>query len=486
MGHLLKVGLEIHTQLQTARKLFSLSHNSTSNLFVKPNTQVSFFDVSLPGSQPKLNPEVIMLALKAAMALSCKVNAVSKFDRKHYFYGDQPLGYQITQRYQPIAKDGLVTLTKKYDGLSKDRPIRIEQIQIEQDTGRSLYKLDSGTQVDFNRSNIPLIEMVTKPDFDDIEQVRAFIKKYARMLQNIHVCTGELETGAIRVDVNVSIDDHQRIELKNIPTTSAIVSAIRHEYKRQCDIVDDGGSITEVETRGWDGKRTYKLRSKEDSIDYRYMPDPELPVIKLDVDDILTKIQKTLPPTIEERTDELMKNYKLKLRDANMLLSNPQLLDYYLQLYEACRAEGLRNPINWLVHDFVGDLSKSELAFDRDILPVDKFVEVLKLLREKVLTKANAKLLLMHLVNNRGDQNTPLLQLVNDLDMNSKASSNIDVNALCEEVITSNPRVVEDIAKGKVQKVNYLIGQCMRASRGQLEPSTIEAALKERLGLNGE
>ena len=169
MSHKLKVGLEIHTQLKTARKLFSLSHNNTSLLSTKPNSEVSFFDVSLPGTQPRLNPEVLFCALKCAVAMNCKIHAESRFDRKHYFYGDQPLGYQITQKYHALANDGWIELTRKYDGLPEDRKIRIEQVQIEQDTGRSLYRLNKGTtDIDFNRSNIPLIEMVTKPDFDSI------------------------------------------------------------------------------------------------------------------------------------------------------------------------------------------------------------------------------------------------------------------------------------------------------------------------------
>ena len=489
MSHQLKVGLEIHTQLKTARKLFSLSHNNTSLLSTKPNSEVSFFDVSLPGTQPLLNPEVLFCALKCAVAMNCQVHPESRFDRKHYFYGDQPLGYQITQRYHALANDGWVKLTRRYDGLPEDRKIRIEQIQIEQDTGRSLYRLEEGTtDIDFNRSNIPLIEMVTKPDFSSIEQVRSFIKKYARMLQNLDVCTGELETGAIRVDVNVNVDEHPRVELKNIPTTPAIVSALRYEYTRQCKVIESGEKVADVETRGWDGKKTYRLRSKEDAIDYRYMPDPELPAIRLDTEDVLAGIKNTMPPTIEQQMDDLMENFELKLRDVNILMSNPKLLQYYVQLYaEVVGHLKLENPINWVVHDLLGCISKSELDFSSDILPVRQFATLLSLVADKTLTKRNAKLLLMHLVNNSGDRNKPLLDLVNAFNMNSKKESvsgdeASHVEEICSLVLKNNQNIVHDIIdKGKSSKINFLIGQCMRECHGKIDAQEFRVVLDKQL-----
>ncbi|KAH3662233.1 hypothetical protein OGAPHI_005481 [Ogataea philodendri] len=475
---MLKVGLEIHTQLKTNRKLFALSKNTTSLLDVRPNTTTSFFDVSLPGTQPKLNKEPLMYALKTALALNCTVKETSQFDRKHYFYGDQPLGYQITQHYHPIAKDGYLRLTK-YD-LPEEKTIRIEQLQIEQDTGRTLYKLDNESNVDFNRSNIPLIEMVTKPDFSSVEEVRAFIKKLQQTLVNLDVCTGELETGAIRVDVNLSVDDHSRIEIKNLPTTSAIVSAIKYEYQRQCNIIKTGGAITEVETRGWSGKKTYKLRSKENAIDYRYMPDPELPEIKLDLNDIVPKIQAILPPSVDQKLDQILNDYKIKLRDANILMGNHKLMDYYKQLYNKCSQSGVENPINWLTHELLGCLSKSNMDFEPSVMDVDKFVELMVALKKQQVTKNNAKLLLMHLVNNPQDQNIPIAQLINDFDL-SKTNHTETLDPVLDQVLSENAPVVAQIVSGKTNKLKYLLGLTMRATEGKFEPKLIEEKLKERL-----
>ncbi|KAG7902169.1 hypothetical protein KL935_002129 [Ogataea polymorpha] len=475
---MLKIGLEIHAQLKSSRKLFSLSKNTTSLLDVHPNTTTSFFDVSLPGTQPKLNKEPLLLALKTALALNCSISEVSTFDRKHYFYGDQPLGYQITQHYQPIARNGYLNLTK-YD-LPKEKTIRIEQIQIEQDTGRTLYKEKGRSYVDFNRSNIPLIEMVTKPDFSSVEEVRAFIKKFQQTLVNLGVCTGELETGAIRVDVNLSVDNNSRIEIKNLPTTSAIVAAIRYEYKRQCRLIEKGEPITEVETRGWDGKKTQKLRSKEDAIDYRYMPDPELPAIRLKVKDIVPKIRATLPPSVDEQLQEVLQKYDIKLRDANILLADDELMDYYKELYNKCVQSGVPNPINWLTHELLGSLSKSNMAFEKSVLEVDKFVELLVALQDGLMTKTNGKLLLMHLINNPQDQKVPIPQLLDEFDLTKTDETEL-LDQVTDKVMFENPSVVEQIMGGKPKKLNYLIGLCMRASEGKFDPKLIEDKLKEKL-----
>ncbi|GME73062.1 unnamed protein product [[Candida] boidinii] len=497
----LKCGLEIHSQLNTKKKLFSLS--STPNLSTPPNTTVSFFDLGLPGTQPKLNLEAVLFAVKTSIALNCRINPCFTFDRKHYFYGDQPLGYQITQHYNPIAKDGFLELSPKYDGAELKEPcrIRIEQLQLEQDTGKSIYKLNNGTsQIDFNRADVPLIEMVTKPDFQNIDQVKAFIKKFQYTLKNLGVCTGELETGAMRVDVNISVDDNARIEMKNLPTTSAVTHAIRYEYKRQCKILDQGGKISQQETRGWDGKMTVKLRSKEGAIEYRYMPDPELNNIKLNIDDLVRNIKPNMPKTIDERLEVLLASpYNLKLRDANILVSNEELLEYYNELYELTVIKGKvsKNPINWLTHELMGCLSRSNKEFNKDLIKVDKLSELIIANDAKIINNNNTKLLLLHLINNPQDQNEPISKLIKEYDLangqqsdgnstsdNKSGDDNSELVGIVCNVIKDNGKVVDEIKeKGKIKKINFLIGQCMRSSGGKCDPSTFERLIKKELEL---
>lgn len=262
-----KCGLEVHTQLKTKYKLFSLSPTSFN---ASPNSKISYFDLGIPGTQPKLNPEALLLALKLSAALDCEIQPVSRFDRKHYFYPDQPLGYQITQFYHPLAKYGKIKLSKEFDNLAHDKIINIRQIQIEQDTAKLINnKHDKTIKIDFNRANIPLIELITDPDFEDLSQVKSFLKKYQLLTKRLDVCSGDLETGALRVDVNISVNGGNRVEIKNLGSSSEIQEAIVYEYDRQVNKLKSGEEIKQ-ETRGWNGKETIRTRSKEDAVDYRY------------------------------------------------------------------------------------------------------------------------------------------------------------------------------------------------------------------------
>ncbi|GMM31301.1 glutamyl-tRNA(Gln) amidotransferase subunit [Martiniozyma asiatica (nom. inval.)] len=481
----LKIGLEIHTQLLTNNKLFSLSKNSTSNLSQRPNSAVSFFDVSLPGTQPTLNPECLLQGLKLATSLNCKINKISSFDRKHYFYGDQPLGYQITQHYRPFATNGSIKLLKRhYDKLSRDLTIRIQQLQLEQDTGRSIYKTTDGniSQIDFNRANIPLVELVTLPDFQNIEEVRAFLQFFTKLIKDLKICTGELETGSVRVDVNVSVEGHQRVEIKNLPTTSAIVNAIRYEENRQREILlnskfNDKLINNSIETRGWDGKKTIHLRSKESAVDYRYVPDMELPLIKLNSDSIISNFNSILPKSFAESLDELMdsNNFSLSLRDAKVLLNNLEMLDFFKKCWELCGLPYKKKIINWLAHELVGSLTKSELHFNSNTIKVESFVDLIENVENGKITKGNGKLLLLHLVNNIPDQNRQILDLANEFGMLVETTDSKEIENIVKQVILDNDKVVKEIQdKKKVKKINFLIGQCMRATQGKIQPKEFE------------
>lgn len=498
----LKVGLEIHTQLHTLSKLFANSPNPTSNLHLPANTTTAFFDVSLPGTQPKLNHECLLNALKLACSLNCAIPPVSSFDRKHYFYGDQPLGYQITQHYQPVALKGSLTLLKKHhQKLKRDLTVRIQQLQLEQDTGRSIYHaVDSNlANIDFNRANIPLVEMVTLPDFQDVEEVRAFLQTYIKLVQDLDVCTGDLETGALRVDVNVNVTGHERVEIKNLPTISAIVNAIRYESKRQTKAVLEAQNSSElasngVETRGWDGKRTYHLRDKESAVDYRYVPDMELPKVKLDVDSLIPQIKSLLPMPVSARLDLLMASPKqgghsLSLRDARILVNNDPLLQFYKECWSNISDDKIRPKlINWLVHELLGTLTKSEIEFSQELISTKCFTDLVVSVESGEITKPNGKLLLLHLVNNRDDQQKNVLEIAKEFGMlaskASDSSASSEVDSVVKEIIAANEKVVNEIKdKGKVKKVNFLIGLCMRKTRGNVQPQVFEEKIKEILEL---
>ncbi|CDR38943.1 CYFA0S02e09142g1_1 [Cyberlindnera fabianii] len=482
----LKCGLEIHSQLRTPHKLFSLS--STSFL-AEPNSKISYYDASLPGTQPKLNPEALKLALRAAVALGSEVNLNSTFDRKHYFYGDQPTGYQITQHYEPYAKGGEIKLFKR-DGIKEDEKIiRIEQIQLEQDTGKSVYtesETEKFSKIDLNRTNTPLIEMVTKPDFTDPEEVKVFIKKFQNLLRHLEICTGDLETGAMRVDVNISVSGGERVELKNLSTTSAVISAIKYEFKRQVDLIKKGESAVQ-ETRGWDGKRTVRLRTKEDALDYRYMPDPELPPMLLDVS-VVSDIRDTMPETPDEVLTSLMAEpYSLSLKDATILTYDLELLKYYRKLFHAAVDEhgvDRKTPGNWLIHELLGTFSRNNMPFDPDYIPLPRLVELMILVQSDYISNYSAKLLLQHLFNNKEEAQITLKEVIEEYGLAKLKAEDISKEELiivCQSIMDEQPKTVKSIKKGKINGLNFLVGQAMKETQGRIEPHIFENTFKELL-----
>ena len=276
----LTIGIEIHAQLNTTQKLFSSAETSES----QPNTNVAVFDFAFPGSQPKFQTATLIPALRAALALGCQIKRQSRFDRKHYFYQDQPAGYQITQYYEPYAVDGKLVLGKS-DGLKVEgREIGIQQIQMEQDTAKSTMQDSTTALLDFNRAGHPLIEIITRPDMHSAQEAVACVRKIQSILQAVNAVTAGMELGGLRADVNVSVAPSascslgQRVEIKNLNTLQSIEAAITAEQVRQVNILGAGGQVL-GETRGWSlgSTETTRLRGKEGEVDYRYMPDPDIP-----------------------------------------------------------------------------------------------------------------------------------------------------------------------------------------------------------------
>lgn len=513
----LKCGLEIHTQLNTDNKLFSMSTNSPFADVDKPNYHTSNFDVSIPGTQPILNLQAVLFALKLSLALRCKVSLNSHFDRKHYFYGDQPLGYQITQHYNPFSSKGKLRLYKDLDSIEEAfKDISVIQLQIEQDTGKSVYNsTDSNTKIDLNRSNVPLIEMVTEPDFTDLKQIRAFIKKYQNLVRHLKISTGDLETGAMRVDVNLSINDYARVELKNLPNTSSITNAIKYEYNRQVNMIEkgEGDQLKHTETRGWTGSETVKLRTKESIIDYRYMPDPELPNILL-TNEIVEGVEKTIPTLPDDTCMMLMQEpYGLTLKDAKILTinsnghddlySHDELRACYFSTFDAyhslCKKQNeefvRKLPANWIIHELLGNLNKMEIPLIKvsHILPPEKFAELLLLISKKTISNASGKLLLSHILNSFKENSFVASEPINfnalieefELHAVSDVGSE-ELELICESIITelNNNKMIEDIKSGKKKNsIKFLVGQAMRISQGRIQAQEFEITFKRLLGV---
>ena len=358
----LTIGIEIHAQLKTDRKLFSPASTAPTDI---PNQHVAPFDLALPGAQPVLQPGVLLPALRAALALECVVQPVSSFDRKHYIYPDQPAGYQLTQFYAPLARDGRVRIYP-HDGLAPaDGPyvnVTIQQIQLEQDTAKTTRGDGGGstsddggatTLLDFNRAGSALIEIITRPQIHHPATAAACVRKIQRTLEAVGALATGMERGGLRADVNVSVRPRpspgaasqplgQRTEIKNLSSFKAVEAAVVAERDRQIRVLEGGGRI-DGETRGWTlgGTETRKLRGKEGAVDYRYMPDPDVPPLRIDPA-VVEHLREHLPALPDQQIRALGERFGIQERDASILvhLDDGKRLDYFYEIIEALTPHG--------------------------------------------------------------------------------------------------------------------------------------------------
>jgi aspartyl-tRNA(Asn)/glutamyl-tRNA(Gln) amidotransferase subunit B len=504
----LTVGIEVHAQLNTERKLFSAAASSINDV---PNTHVAFFDVAMPGSQPKFQKETLIPALRAALALNCEIQTTSRFDRKHYFHWDQPAGYQITQYYEPFARDGYITLYA-HDGIAaedgEEVRIGIKQIQMEQDTAKTISQPGDVHLLDFNRVGLPLIEIITLPQIHHPSTAAALVRKTQILLNAVDACVLGIQSGGLRADVNVSVRRRnssssspnsyggvanlgQRTEIKNLSSFKAVEDAIIAERDRQIDVLESGGVI-EGDTRGWTigSTETKRLRGKEGEVDYRYMPDPDLAPVVIG-DDLVTHLKTTLGILPDQEINILVEDYGLTTKDAMSLVSLndggtaeyfKNVVDKYLLLSPNEDLEKVGKLCgNWVLHEMGGlthDLADEEnpLQMTPDgscLIPARDLADLLHYLSTDKITGRTAKKVLAELfvsgvykrhdtakgvIYREGWWFTPL--------------SEAEYEGLAKEVLDANVKVVDEILAGKQGKVNFLVGQMMRGDQdGRVDAS---------------
>ncbi|KAI8939233.1 hypothetical protein NX059_005059 [Plenodomus lindquistii] len=508
----LTVGIEIHAELNTARKLFSSAATSISEA---PNTHVSLFDVAFPGSQPQFQKETLIPALRAAIAFDCQIQPKSSFDRKHYFYQDQPAGYQITQYYEPFATNGKLFLFP-HDFPAGTAPsqdpieIGIKQIQMEQDTAKTVQQPPSSHLLDFNRVSHPLIEIITLPQIHNPIVAAAAVRKIQTILKSVNACTTGMEMGGLRADVNVSVREFgktgssndqsyagvtglgQRTEIKNLASVKAVEDAIIAERDRQIDLLESGG-VVEGETRGWTlgSKTTKRLRGKEGEIDYRYMPDPDIPPVIIG-QDLITHLQETLPRLPDSALKLHVADFGLTTKDAMTLLSldDGDRLEYYravvAKLTDADTDKAVelgRIAGNWVLME-LGSLFKDE-PWDANRVPHHKLADIITLVQSKTITSRSGKRILAMIFD--GDQRD-VGDIVLQEDLTLIPLTDAEYIALAKEVLDEKPDMVRDIKeRGQTKKVSYFVGQMiMRSREGSVEAEEAEQTLKEWLGLTEE
>ena len=491
----------------------------------EPNSRTAEFDLALPGSQPVFQYATLIPAIRAAIILGCNVQTESRFDRKHYFYHDQPSGYQITQYYYPLAKNGIVILDSD-DGLHEGEQlvIGIKQVQLEQDTARTQDQDAGVSLVDFNRAGHPLIEIISLPQIHSPRVAAAYVRKIQALLSSVDAVTTGMDLGGLRADVNVSVRRAgdvsktsfsyggisglgQRTEIKNLGTIKGVEDAIHAERDRQIASLEAGG-VVEGETRGWSltkPNETRRLRGKEGEVDYRYMPDPDLPPLHIGAD-LIEHIGSSLPPVPEELVSMLVNEYGLSRVDAwaMLALDEGMRLNYYQDVVEGLEAQlGLtvtvvskhfledtgmsesrkelrRLTANWVLHELGALLTTHERSWSEDIVPAKKLSDIIAELHRNELTTISAKTVLKNLFE--GDERS-IGAIVDAEGLRFNPLSSDEYRALAEQVVRQFPDHVRDIVeKGKQGKVKFLLGQMMRAAdKGRVEASAAEQSLRARL-----
>ncbi|MCW1933538.1 Asp-tRNA(Asn)/Glu-tRNA(Gln) amidotransferase subunit GatB [Pararhodobacter zhoushanensis] len=481
----LVIGMEIHAQISTQAKLFS---GASTTFGAEPNSNVSFVDAAMPGMLPVVNEFCLEQAVRTGLGLKAQINLRSAFDRKNYFYPDNPQGYQISQLYHPIVGEGEVLVEL---GAGVARLVRIERIHVEQDAGKSIHDMDPNMSfIDINRTGVPLMEIVSRPDIRGPEEAAAYVLKLRQILRYLGTCDGNMQNGNLRADVNVSVcrpgqyEKYQatqdfghlgtRCEIKNMNSMRFIQQAIDYEARRQIAILEDGGKVDQ-ETRLYDPDKgeTRSMRSKEEAQDYRYFPDPDLLPLEIEqgwVDDI----EATMPELPDAKKTRFMADFGLTDYDANVLTAELE----HAGFFEAV-AKGRDGKIaaNWVINELFGRLNKEGLSIDASPVSAQQLGGVVDLISSQVISGKLAKDLFEILWTEGGDP----AQIVEDRGMKQVTDTGA-IEAAVDEIIAANPAQVEK-AKQNPKLAGWFVGQVMKSTGGKANPAAVNALVMAKLGL---
>ena len=479
------LGLEVHAQVASKAKLFS---GAAVGFGAGPNEQVSLVDAGFPGMLPVLNRFCVEQAVRTGLGLHAQINKRSQFDRKNYFYPDLPTGYQISQLYHPIVGEGVVEVEAE-DGSFFN--VRIERLHLEQDAGKLIHDLSpTESYVDLNRAGTALMEIVSRPDMRTPDEAVAYLKKLRTILIYLGTCDGDMEKGNLRADVNVSVCREgqyakyretgdfshlgTRCEIKNVNSFRFISQAIQYEARRQIEILEDGGTIDQ-ETRLFDSVKgeTRSMRSKEEAMDYRYFPDPDL--LPLEIEQAwIDEIRASLPELPDDKRRRFMSEYGLSQYDAGVLIAEQAKADYF---EAAAKGRDAKLVANWVTNEVSARLTASGQEFEDNPLPPAHVAELVALIEDGTISSKIAKEVFDHVWNGEGSPSevveTHGLKQVTDTGAIEKA---------VDEIIAANPDKAEAV-KDKPQAIGWFVGQVMKATGGKANPAAVNEILKAKLGV---
>ena len=476
------IGLEVHSQIKTKTKIFC---NCSTEFHCPPNTNICPVCTGQPGVLPVLNKHAVELIVRTGLALDCTINKKSVFARKQYFYPDLPKNYQISQYELPFCEHGKINIT--VDG--KTKTIGITRIHLEEDAGKLIHDIGSRqldySLADYNRTGVPLMEIVSEPDMRSPEDAAAYLTSLKNLIEYVEASDCNMEEGKFRCDANISIrpfgqkEFGTKAELKNMNSISGVQEALAYEVQRQIEVVESGGKVVQ-ETRTWDPneKVTKSMRSKENAHDYRYFPDPDLVPVNLD-DEFIDNIKKNIPELPEARRARLINDLGLSEYDTDIIISDKALADYYETALKAAQdsKDGAKLVANWIITELLGKLNKSDLTIKQSPISPDNIGKLVLLISKGTISGKIAKTIFEDMFKDNKDPET----IVKEKGL-VQISDEGAIIKVCQEAIDENAKIVADYKSGKKSAIGALVGAVMKKSKGKANPQMVNKTLIKLLG----
>ena len=470
------IGLETHVELHTLTKLFC---GCSTTFGSEPNTQTCPVCLALPGALPVMNRIAFNSALKAALALNCKIDNLTNFDRKGYYYPDLPKNFQVSQNYNNLGTDGFIDLIME----GKGKRVSLHNVHLEEDAGKLVHPEESNADysfVDFNRAGIPLLEIVTQPEIESVDEAESYMQTLRTILLYIDVSDCKMQEGSLRFEASISLKRKgtkelgNRVEIKNLNSVRSVIKSIEYEINRQSEVLGQGGVIHR-ETRLWDEKnqKSERMRSKEESQDYRYFPEPDLVPVTIDKS-LINDVESTIPELPMSRLTRFMGDYKLPFYDANILIQDIFIAGYFdecMKDYEKPKAIG-----NWIINEVLRYLNEYKIDIRSFVITPIMLIELVKLVEDGVISNAVAKSVFIEM-EQRGTNASVIVEEKGLVQI----SDTDELESIVSDIIKENEKVVTDFKNGKKNAIGFLVGKIMQKTKGKANPKVVNQMLEKMI-----